>query len=282
MTEKEDFLDVDTPLPGQNWACISFVSPEKILKRKDVWMFNQFMKKFCEDEKYNYDDLKNKYDDFMYVNDKRLNDDFARENGNQTTVRGVKVRGCFETRREAEVRSEVLRRMNANHHIFVGQVGYWLPWDPSADDIADQKFQEESLNELVAKQTENQNQRDMFYEERKRENMRELDLENKRRKEKNRLEKEELEAAKLLENCKMDDGRIEIIEDEGDDEKNTIKNIEDVDNGNVEDTTNNEKVEDTTNNEKVTDEPSTGSTGSTGSAGLEFESDDPWMKRHNK
>ena len=266
MTEKEDFLDVDASLPGQSWTCISFVSPEKILKRKEVWVFNQFMKKFCEEEKYNYDELKNKYDDFMYVNNTRLDKEFTEENGNQTTVRGVKVRGCFETRREAEVRSEVLRRMNANHHIFVGQVGYWLPWDPSADNIADQQFQEESLNELVSKQTENQNQRDMFYEERKRENMRELDVENKRRQEKNRLEKEELDNAKLSESCKMDDGRIEIIEDE----------VE------VNDTINSEGKSSKLTTTQVDNSETKDIESSPGSTGLEFESDDSWMKRHKK
>ena len=30
---KEDFLEVDSKRPGQNYACISFVSPEKILKQ---------------------------------------------------------------------------------------------------------------------------------------------------------------------------------------------------------------------------------------------------------
>ena len=28
----EDFLDVDTPIPGQNYACVSFISPENIIK----------------------------------------------------------------------------------------------------------------------------------------------------------------------------------------------------------------------------------------------------------
>ena len=31
---EEDFLDVDKSIPGQNYACISFVSPEKILLDK--------------------------------------------------------------------------------------------------------------------------------------------------------------------------------------------------------------------------------------------------------
>jgi hypothetical protein len=30
-----DYLDVDKPLPGQNYACLSFVCPEEIIKKKE-------------------------------------------------------------------------------------------------------------------------------------------------------------------------------------------------------------------------------------------------------
>ena len=34
MTEiKEDFLEVDPSIPGQKYTCISFVSPDKIIKQ---------------------------------------------------------------------------------------------------------------------------------------------------------------------------------------------------------------------------------------------------------
>ena len=32
---KEDFLEVDPKIPGQNYVCLSFVSPEKFLKQKE-------------------------------------------------------------------------------------------------------------------------------------------------------------------------------------------------------------------------------------------------------
>jgi hypothetical protein len=37
MTEdiKEDFLEVDQKIPGQNYVCLSFVSPDNFLKKKD-------------------------------------------------------------------------------------------------------------------------------------------------------------------------------------------------------------------------------------------------------
>ena len=37
---KEDFLEVDQPIPGQNSVCLSFISPEKnILQKKDFINF---------------------------------------------------------------------------------------------------------------------------------------------------------------------------------------------------------------------------------------------------
>ena len=34
---REDYLEVDNPIPGQNFVCLSFVSPEKILKQKNTF-----------------------------------------------------------------------------------------------------------------------------------------------------------------------------------------------------------------------------------------------------
>ena len=39
-----DLLDVDKPIAGQNFGCFSFITPEKILKQKDMFYFEQFLK----------------------------------------------------------------------------------------------------------------------------------------------------------------------------------------------------------------------------------------------
>ena len=38
-----DLCDEDPPIAGQKFACMSFVSPEKILKKREVYLFNQFI-----------------------------------------------------------------------------------------------------------------------------------------------------------------------------------------------------------------------------------------------
>ena len=39
-----DLLDEDKPISGQKFVCVSFVSPEKILKDKNRFFFKEFLK----------------------------------------------------------------------------------------------------------------------------------------------------------------------------------------------------------------------------------------------
>ena len=39
-----DLLEEDKPIAGQKFACISFVSPEQIVKQKEMYMFEHFLK----------------------------------------------------------------------------------------------------------------------------------------------------------------------------------------------------------------------------------------------
>ena len=39
--------------------------------------------------------------------------------------------------------------MDNTFHVFVGQVGFWLPWDPEPSNISDEEYTESQLNDLV-------------------------------------------------------------------------------------------------------------------------------------
>ena len=41
-----DLLEEDKPISGQKFVCVSFISPENILKQKNIFMFQQFLKHF--------------------------------------------------------------------------------------------------------------------------------------------------------------------------------------------------------------------------------------------
>ena len=195
----EDFLEVDQPVPGQNFVCLSFISPEKVIKRREAVLVKEFAKWFVKDLKNNRDPTKldpekftpeyidtlnveEKYDDFLYANEEALTQKYNEENDFQTSIRGLKVRGVYESKREAEVRAKVCQRRDPNFHVFVGQVGYWLPWDPSPDNIADQKYANEQLNTLMKKYQENRQHRDEIYAAETEERKRKAREENQRRK----------------------------------------------------------------------------------------------------
>jgi hypothetical protein len=193
--QEEDFLDQDPQLRGQNYVCLSFLSPEDVLKRKDVYFFENFLTSFSMDmndfftkfgekypdevdilntvkERYRYvfdpEKLQNEFQYFVNNNSASLDSDFHEKNNFQTSIRGIKVRGVFDTLREAEVRAQVLKRLDDKFHVYVAQVGCWCPWSPNPDDIAEQEYAETHLNTLMKNYKENQEKKDVFFDERKR------------------------------------------------------------------------------------------------------------------
>ena len=44
--KKEVYLEADKEMPGQKYCCLSFLSPNKVLKSKDVFFFSEFLKDY--------------------------------------------------------------------------------------------------------------------------------------------------------------------------------------------------------------------------------------------
>jgi len=165
---KKDYLEVDDAIPGQQYVCLSFVSPETLVKKKEAFDVCKFLQSYCKEQKLKYDEIYSKYEDFCYKFKDELQRDFDEQNNFQTSIRGVKVRGVYSTKDEAEARAKKLSTLDSSFHVFVGQVGYWLPWDPNADGVENEVFQNTQLNEMMEKYQENNINRDIFYEEQKR------------------------------------------------------------------------------------------------------------------
>ena len=243
MSERqEDYLEVDGPVAGQNFVCLSFVSPENVLKQKDVFMYQRFMAQRCgelekkldeiiekasdplknkirteiRDElryqmKYDYNQFNDKFEDFKYKFNDELTKQFDQQCNFQTNVRGVKVRGVYSTYEEAEKRAKMLQRKDRSFHVFVGSVGYWLPWDPCADRIENEEYLEEELNNLMKEYKENEIRKDLFFEEQKREAKQDamkkrLEAEKKQKEEQQEaLEQGETNEAELQEKLQEED-----------------------------------------------------------------------------
>jgi len=210
-----DYLEEDAELRGQKYCCLSFLSPEKVLDDKNVFRFNKFTESFCKDVNELFHNIKEKYpddadgfqtiadkyrflfnkkhmqDEYRYFIDEKAEDidkEFSETVDFQTNVRGIKVRGSYDTMRESQIRSEVLKRKDKNHNIFIAQVGCWCPWDPCVDQIDDQHYGEDQLNTLMKKYRENQEHKDEVFDERKDEMLEAQKEKNKRVKEQNILE----------------------------------------------------------------------------------------------
>jgi hypothetical protein len=197
-----DLCDEDQPIAGQKFACMSFISPDKILKKRETFLFQHFvhqwdltksMDKFADflnflSYKYNLkvdsvisdfneftkeeeDKLKaasvdEDYLTFLDKNEDKLNEKFNREHAFQTSVRGLKIRGVFPTQEEAENKCKELRQHDPNHDIFVGPVGVWVPWDPDAYKTGKIEFMEEELNQLHQEKLKNEMKAKQEFEQR--------------------------------------------------------------------------------------------------------------------
>ena len=123
--------------------------------------YQDYLKKNAKE--LNQTKIKEDYENFMYMNGKKLEDDFHAANDFQTTVRGLKIRGSYGSQEEASARAKKLQKSDGVHNIFVGEVGRWLPWDPSPNNVQEQEYAEDQLNTLMKSYKDNEEARDQFY-----------------------------------------------------------------------------------------------------------------------
>jgi hypothetical protein len=205
--ETVDYLEVDSPIAGQNYVCMSFLSPESLMQNKETFKCAKFLQSYCKEQKLKFDEVYSKYQDFCYKYEDKLQRDYDEQNDFQTSLRGIKIRGVFDTREAADARAKNLSNTDSAFHVFIGQIGYWLPWDPNADKVADEHFQNTQLNDMMSKYQDNNVNRDIFYEDQKRDKIRAAHEEVRVAKEKEMKEK----AAKLEE---IDEYDVETSEND--------------------------------------------------------------------
>ena len=194
-----DLLDEDKPVAGQKFACVSFVSPENILKKKEIFYFEEFLKHWDYSQKLqeftqflnflshkyniNFDKVMKDLDEFVKSEQKHLiktsiaddyknfldakEDDlekrFMDENSFQTNTRGLKIRGSYPSQQEAELRCKFLREVDPHHDVYVGPVGMWMPWEPEAYKTGKVEYLEKELNTLMHEKNKNeQNAKEAF------------------------------------------------------------------------------------------------------------------------
>jgi len=127
------------------------------ISRQSVTDLESFVKSNMSE--FRESDIVEAYEKFMLIHRQRLEDAFHAQKSFQTTMLGLKVRGSFSTREEANAFAKRLNKSDPNFNIYVADVGQWLPWDPSPEEIAEQEYPEgkegDELNKLMKAYKEN-------------------------------------------------------------------------------------------------------------------------------
>jgi len=219
-----DYLDEDPEIPTQKYCVVSFISPEKVIKQKQEFMFEKFIewidyewkvkglenfmaflsKKYSvkiddllkdaqeyvnvRKEEVKKTDIHEQYQIFLLKNEKELQEMYDNKVEFRTNIRGVKVRRSFATVEETQMFAKVLQRRYPKDNLYIGKVGAWLPWDPSEHLMPEVEYAEKELNELMRKYKENESNKEMFFAEQREESIRKQKEENEQRKKQNALE----------------------------------------------------------------------------------------------
>ena len=237
----EDYLKVDEPIPGQKYVCVSFAEPQDsdLLQDREAFFATRFLKAFCEEYKQateylsqggasnptieektdmSYENIKNRYDDFKRITLGKLQTEFEslEEKNERMTMAGFKVRGAFSSMGAAQAHAKNVKSTEPAFHVFVTQMGYWVPVMPqNVEDIKEQHYDENKLNELVKHQTDDEYKRKLQYENRK------LDMLHKQNEE-TKIKKTKLATIKESENEdeveEEHEDILEILDSDSDDE----------------------------------------------------------------
>jgi hypothetical protein len=225
-----DYLDEDPEIPTQKYCIVSFLSPEKVIKQKQQFMFEEFVKFMDYDwkikglehfmvflsKKYNLKveeliadatefgkvrdkeiretDVSEQWQVFLLKHEKELQERFDNSVEFKTNVRGVKLRRVFSTVEEAQVMAKVFQRKYPKDNLFIGKVGAWLPWDPSEHLMPEVEYAEKELNELMRRYKENEANKEIFFAE-------EREAKIKAQKEENERRRREASSAAALEDA---------------------------------------------------------------------------------
>lgn len=268
-TQIEDYLEEDKAIPGQKYVCLSFISPEKVLQDKKTYQFYNFMKKKLPEYEKSYSEFKEEFNFYTEDEEEKLQEGFDEIVDYQTNVRGVKVRGVYDNLRAANVRAKVLQKLDRSFHVYVGQVGFWLPWDPTANNVEDQEYAEPELNRLVKEYKENETKKDMFYEEQKREKQKAAMEESIKLKEQQKLEMAQIAKEKAEAQAERDAENEKLIKelDSAESTQDVVTGEEEVNNVSIQTTPVSEQTKMSSEN-KVDEELKESLT-----------SVDPWMAR---
>jgi len=192
-----DYLSVDDPINGQKFCCLSFVEPTTDrLAHKESYIFHKFMEQyghilyiqFCKhhdlkpDSKLDIklDELYERYTDFKAMKYKELCEQYSEEIDDETHIRAVKVRGSYPSAQVAQMQAKKLRVSDPTFDVFVGQVGYWVPFNPVNINDVEPEYLEEKMQQLVKSHMDQESKKNEVFEKRKQDMLDKVQVDHKK------------------------------------------------------------------------------------------------------
>jgi hypothetical protein len=169
------FVEQDPPLPNQKYSLFSFVPPKDNLEKVFGISRYEKIKELLETKK---DELLKQVDEnpeffvahILTALTPALVEAEKEEALKSHKLRGaVKFRGSFATLEDAKKYSENLRNLDPNYDIFLGQTGFWYPFDPARENVKEQNYYGDQLNDLMKGYMENKTKADIHFKQRMRE-----------------------------------------------------------------------------------------------------------------
>lgn len=179
-----DYLSVDNPIPGQKYVLLSFVEPSiDRLAHKESFIMERFLEQysqilylqFCKrhdvkaDDKFKWDleELYERYLDFKSIKFDELQKEYSDSINDENNRRIIKVRGVYPDYEFASKKAKELQRTDKNFHVFVGQVGYWLPFNPIDINNITPEYLEKEMQTLVETHIKQQEEKSQLFDQRK-------------------------------------------------------------------------------------------------------------------
>lgn len=82
-----------------------------------------------------------KYFLFSYITPKSIED---------SKIKGAfKIKGVYSNREKADAAALKFRKQDPDFHVWIGEVGKFMPWDPSDEQVEDENYRNRELNNLV-------------------------------------------------------------------------------------------------------------------------------------
>ena len=179
------------------------------------------LEEFVKEEKANLHKttLDDEYKNFIDAHEEKLEEKYKENYGFQTSTRGLKIRGVYPNKQEAELRCKMLRELDPHHDVYVVPVCMWVPLEPEAYKTGRVEYLEDELNQLMNEKQKNEKTAKMEFDKRVKEAKEKAMEENRKKAE---------ESGNVLTQTITKDGELVNVKNLNTTEMNLLENSEEV------------------------------------------------------